>query len=153
MFTVLFWKDTSERVIATIAGALVALWTIGGTGLLDVDLKASASVAGMAGAISLLKAVVASKLGDDESASLVSSITTIDTNHDDSAAPELPPLIDLSAEDDLDADDSAVDDSVAEAALNALADDNSDPISEITEAATPDPDRVIADGRSPQGDF
>lgn len=62
MFTRLFWRDTVERVVSTMAQALLALLLTDGFDLLTFDWKAGLSVVVTAGVISLLKAIVADKL-------------------------------------------------------------------------------------------
>ena len=71
MFTRAFWKDTAERVIASAAGGVL---TITGLDLFDVlqaDWQAIVGGGLGAGFISLCKALVASKVNDPDSASLV----------------------------------------------------------------------------------
>lgn len=52
-----FWVDTVDRAVATVAQTAVATLTAGVTGLLDVDWIAVASVAGLAGVVSVLTSV------------------------------------------------------------------------------------------------
>lgn len=52
-----WWKDTADRVVSTIAQSAIATLSIGLTGLLDIDPIAVLSIAGLAGLISLLKAI------------------------------------------------------------------------------------------------
>lgn len=52
-----FWVDTFDRAVATVAQAAVAVLTADVTGLLDVDWVQIASVAGLAGAVSVLTSV------------------------------------------------------------------------------------------------
>ena len=59
MLTNLFWKDTAERVLSTMAQVLLALFLTDGFDLLTLDWKLAASAVGTAGLIALLKAVVA----------------------------------------------------------------------------------------------
>lgn len=66
MWTTAFWRDLTERVIATFAQALAALLLGAGVGLLEVGWVDSLSLAGMAGLIALLKGIAAYKLGDAE---------------------------------------------------------------------------------------
>lgn len=72
MFTRKFWSDTSERVVASVAGGALSVIGAGAFGVLDADWQTIASVALGTGVVSLLKALVASQVGDD-SASLVST--------------------------------------------------------------------------------
>lgn len=68
LFTVKFWKDATERIVASFAGALLSAGAI-----LPGDfwnLK-NLEVAGGAALVSLLKALVATRVNDPDSASLV----------------------------------------------------------------------------------
>ncbi len=64
MFTLPFWKDAAERAIATAAQTAVGVLGVAGLGLLDVDWTAALSVSALAGLVSVLKSVVASRFGD-----------------------------------------------------------------------------------------
>lgn len=55
----LFWKDTAERVIATIAQVLIAVLSVDGLDLIALDWTAALTTVVVAGALSLLKAIVA----------------------------------------------------------------------------------------------
>ena len=52
-----FWLDTLDRAVATVAQAGVAVLTANVTGLLDVDWVQIGSVAGLAGAVSVLTSI------------------------------------------------------------------------------------------------
>jgi hypothetical protein len=52
-----FWLDTLDRAVATVAQAGVAVLTANVTGLLDIDPVQLASVAGLAGAVSVLTSI------------------------------------------------------------------------------------------------
>lgn len=52
-----FWVDTFDRAIATVAQAGIGVLTAGVTGLLDVDWVQGASVAGLAGLVSVLTSI------------------------------------------------------------------------------------------------
>ena len=52
-----FWIDTLDRAVATVAQAGVAALTAGVTGILEVDPIQLASVAGLAGAVSVLTSI------------------------------------------------------------------------------------------------
>jgi hypothetical protein len=52
-----FWIDTADRAVATIAQTAVATLTAGVTGILDVDWAQILSVAGLAGAVSVLTSI------------------------------------------------------------------------------------------------
>lgn len=70
MFTIKFWKDAGERAIRTAAQALLALWATDVSGVLTVDWLQAGSVAALAGLMSVLMSIVATGVGDRESASL-----------------------------------------------------------------------------------
>ena len=55
--TLAFWKATGERAVKTVAQSAVALITANATGLLDVDYLGVASVAGLAGVVSILTSI------------------------------------------------------------------------------------------------
>ena len=57
IFTLAFWKAATERAVKTFAQALAALLVAGGTGILDTEWTAAASVAGMAAVVSLLTSI------------------------------------------------------------------------------------------------
>ena len=59
IWTSLFWKDTVERVLATVAQVLIAVLSVDGLDLVALDWQATLSAVAIAGALSLLKAVVA----------------------------------------------------------------------------------------------
>lgn len=59
MLTPLFWKDAVERVVATMAQALLALMLTDGFDLLNLDVKATVVAVATAGLLSLVKAIVA----------------------------------------------------------------------------------------------
>ncbi|RZT59306.1 r1t family holin [Microcella alkaliphila] len=52
-----FWVDTFDRCLATTAQAAIGVLTAGVTGLLEVDWVQGASVAGLAGLVSVLTSV------------------------------------------------------------------------------------------------
>lgn len=52
-----FWIDTADRAVATLAQTAIATLTAGVTGILDVDWVQLASVAGLAGAVSVLTSI------------------------------------------------------------------------------------------------
>jgi hypothetical protein len=68
MFTIKFWKDAGERAIRTAAQALLALWATDVTGVLAVDWVQAGSVAALAGLTSVLMSIVATGVGDKDSA-------------------------------------------------------------------------------------
>jgi hypothetical protein len=68
MFTIKFWKDAAERAIRTAAQALLALWATDVTGVLAVDWLQAGSVAALAALTSVLMSIVATGVGDKDSA-------------------------------------------------------------------------------------
>jgi hypothetical protein len=68
MFTIKFWKDAGERAIRTAAQALLALWATDVTGVLAVDWVQAGSVAALAALTSLLMSIIATGVGDKDSA-------------------------------------------------------------------------------------
>jgi hypothetical protein len=72
VLTAKFWKDLAERVIASAAGGALAVLIPGET-MGDGHISAQAVLygAGIAALVSLLKGLVASTVGDKDSASLV----------------------------------------------------------------------------------
>lgn len=71
MLTTAFARDLAERVIATFAQALAAMFVANGTGLLEADWVTSLSVAGMTALVSLLKGVAAGAVDSETGASLL----------------------------------------------------------------------------------
>jgi hypothetical protein len=68
MFTITFWKDAAERAIRTAAQALLALWATDVTGVLAVDWVQAGSVAALAALTSVLMSIIATGVGDKDSA-------------------------------------------------------------------------------------
>jgi hypothetical protein len=68
MFTITFWKDAAERAIRTAAQALLALWATDVAGVLEVDWLQAGSVAALAALMSVLMSIVATNVGDHETA-------------------------------------------------------------------------------------
>ena len=68
MFTVKFWRDAAERAIRTAAQALLALWATDVSGVLEVDWLQAGSVAALAALMSVLMSIVATNVGDHETA-------------------------------------------------------------------------------------
>jgi hypothetical protein len=68
MFTITFWKDAAERAIRTAAQALLALWATDVAGVLEVDWVQAGSVAALAALMSVLMSIVATNVGDHETA-------------------------------------------------------------------------------------
>jgi hypothetical protein len=62
MFTALFWKDTLERTLATMAQVLLAVLTADGFDVLQADFKTLAVTVVTAGVLAVLKAVVAASV-------------------------------------------------------------------------------------------
>lgn len=57
MWTKTFWAQSTERMIKTFAQAAIALLSGNGLGLLDINWKHVASVAGLAAVVSLLTSI------------------------------------------------------------------------------------------------
>lgn len=77
----LFWKDTVERVVSTVAQAATGVLTAGGLGLFDVDFKNVLSVSLLAGLLALAKSVAATYIGDPGNASFVPSLAAYPTGN------------------------------------------------------------------------
>lgn len=93
LFTVPFWKDTLERTIGTFVQAGIAAVGADTLGIINVDWTQSASIAGLAALVALLKCIAAVTLNDETGASLG---TTIPTPHE---VGDNQPALDLDAED------------------------------------------------------
>lgn len=61
-----FWVDVFDRAVSTVAQAAVAVLTSNVTGLLDVDGVQIVSVAGLAGAVSVLTSIAFRGKSDGE---------------------------------------------------------------------------------------
>lgn len=59
IWTSLFWKDATERVLSTCAQVLIAVLSVDGLNLIALDWQATLSTVAIAGALSLLKALAA----------------------------------------------------------------------------------------------
>lgn len=64
MYTKAFWKATGERVIASMAGGVIAVFTADGFDVAQANWKSIAIAAATTGAVSLFKALVASNVGN-----------------------------------------------------------------------------------------
>lgn len=64
MYSGLFWKDVFERVIATVAQVLIALFTVDGFNLLNADFTAMGVAALTAAILVVLKSLVAANVSD-----------------------------------------------------------------------------------------
>jgi hypothetical protein len=64
IWTSLFWKDTIERTISTVAQVLITILSVDGLDLVNFDLEAGAIAVGIAGALTILKAVAANAITD-----------------------------------------------------------------------------------------
>lgn len=70
MYNSLFWKDTTERAVKTLAQALVAVFVAGVT-ILSVDWVDALAIAGTATLVSVLTSIASAGVGNTSSASLV----------------------------------------------------------------------------------
>ena len=71
MWSKTFWKTAIERALRTLAQVLLSMIVVGETGFLDVDWLQALSVAGLAAVASLLMSIVATGVGDKDTASFV----------------------------------------------------------------------------------
>lgn len=79
MFSKKWFADTVERALATFAEAALGLYVLAGPGdVLSLDLAKGAAAAGVIAAAAVVKAAIASKVGDPDSASLASSAEAVD---------------------------------------------------------------------------
>jgi len=74
MFTVDFWRFTTERAVKSFAQSLLAVLSVGGLGLFDVDWLAALSTAGMATVLSVLTSLGGAHVGPDNDPSFVRPI-------------------------------------------------------------------------------
>ena len=79
MFTLVFWKATFERIIASIAGGALAIIGADTFGVVQADWLGIASVALGAGVVSLLKALAVG--AKDGNPSTFNAETTPDARH------------------------------------------------------------------------
>lgn len=70
MFTRVFWRDATERVVASAAGGALTTIGLGAFDVLTADWQAIGGTALGTGLVSLLKALVATRVNDPDSASL-----------------------------------------------------------------------------------
>ncbi len=75
MWTWKFWRDATERAVATAAQVLVVLLGGDAIDLLTVSWPALGAAAGAAGLLSLLKSIAATHVGRKGTASLVDGPT------------------------------------------------------------------------------
>lgn len=73
MFSKVFWKDTFERVVSTAAQAAIGVLVVDGATITNIDWEAGAGIVGTAALVSLLKALVAGKVGGDVSPASLAS--------------------------------------------------------------------------------
>jgi len=64
MWTKKFWMDALERVLRTMAQALIAVLGTNALGIIGLDWMQTASITATAGLLSLLTSIVASQVGD-----------------------------------------------------------------------------------------
>lgn len=71
MLTRRFWVEAGERAVKTTAQSLGAILAASGAGVLDADWRQAASVAGMAGLLSLCTSLGSSRVGATRGPSMV----------------------------------------------------------------------------------
>jgi hypothetical protein len=69
-----FIADALERAVSTVAQTALAVLTADGANLLSVTTTGFLLTCGTAGVVSILKSIVASRVGDKDSASLLPSV-------------------------------------------------------------------------------
>lgn len=79
MYTKTWVKDTVERVLATFAEAALGLWVLAGPAdLFNLDAAKGAIAAGVIAGVAVLKAALAAKVGNKDSASLDPNLVTVE---------------------------------------------------------------------------
>lgn len=79
MFTKKWFIDTAERVVATFGEAALGLYILAGpANLFTLDFAKGAAAAGVIAAAAVVKAALASAVGNKESASLVPAVPAPD---------------------------------------------------------------------------
>jgi len=71
MFTVDFWRFTTERAVKSFAQSLLAVLSVAGLGLFEVDWTAALSTAGMATLLSVLTSLGGVHVGPQNDPSFV----------------------------------------------------------------------------------
>jgi len=71
MLTKKFWIDTCERVVRTMAQSLIAILGTNALGIIGLDWVQILSITASAGLMSLLTAIVASKVGNKGTAEFI----------------------------------------------------------------------------------
>lgn len=80
MYTSTWVKDTAERVLATFAEAALGLWILAGPAdVFHMSTAHGAAAAGLIAGAAVLKAAVASKVGNPSSASLNPDLAVVET--------------------------------------------------------------------------
>lgn len=75
LFTRVFWADTLERAIKTVAQSAVALVTAGQI-ITDIDWQTVVGVSATAGVVSVLTSIASGRVGDPATASALPPPTT-----------------------------------------------------------------------------
>ena len=70
-FSVDFWRFTSERAIKSFAQSLLAVLSVGGLGLLEVNWITALSTAGMATLLSVLTSIGSAQVGPNDNPSVI----------------------------------------------------------------------------------
>lgn len=68
-----FWRFTTERAIKSFAQSLVAVLSVGGLGVLDVNWLTALSTAGMATLLSVLTSISSSQIGPRDNPSVIAA--------------------------------------------------------------------------------
>jgi hypothetical protein len=73
IFSLVFWKDATERAIKSAAQAALGLWAVADQGfdVISVDWRTALVAAGSGAVLSILTSIISSPLSSDDSASLV----------------------------------------------------------------------------------
>lgn len=71
MFTARFWRLAVENAVGSFAAATGATLGAAGLGVVEADWLAALSLGGMAAALSILKSLAATGVGDSQSPSLL----------------------------------------------------------------------------------
>ena len=71
IFTVIFWKKATERMVRAFAASLVSVFTLGATGAISIDWKKQLLAAALTAAGSLVFSLAGTQFGDPNDPSLI----------------------------------------------------------------------------------